>query len=279
MENEQIHPKLKVIMESMDAFQATYPDDTYIGVHDTEKLIKQVQGKKIRMPHSEGVRFDNELRGTVSEKAILLGKRLQEERDASLFGFSYVSTAVPLFEDGEVIGCVSALTSTEKYEALQNQASELSSAVEQMSVATDEITQSSSDVAEHLQELSKQSEDVTNDIRTIHSILEFVQDVASQSHLLGLNAAIESARAGEAGRGFSVVADEIRKMAENSKNAVEEIKEQLGRIQNAAERMNESVQQISGNTQENAASMQELSSTIGHISTVADSLAEQGAFG
>ncbi len=62
-------------------------------------------------------------------------------------------------------------------------------------------------------------------VNQINELSEAILEITSQTNLLALNAAIEAARAGEAGRGFAVVADEIRKLAENSKNAVSRIQE------------------------------------------------------
>ena len=114
-------------------------------------------------------------------------------------------------------------------ETMRNTATGGQSIVEQ-SVSAITVVQKNSE------ELSVEMEKLSSEAQSINQIMTVISDIADQTNLLALNAAIEAARAGEAGRGFAVVADEVRKLAEKTMNATTEVGTAIRNIQEGTQR-------------------------------------------
>ncbi|CUU39877.1 methyl-accepting chemotaxis protein [Helicobacter typhlonius] len=130
---------------------------------------------------------------------------------------------------------------------LTNLTNSQASSLEQTAQAVEEITSSMQNVSSKTSEVIQQSEDIKN-------VIGIIRDIADQTNLLALNAAIEAARAGEHGRGFAVVADEVRKLAERTQKSLGEIEANTNLLVQSINDMGESIrEQTTGVTQINDA--------------------------
>ncbi len=184
--------------------------------------LKQHQAQVLKIASDASVVADN-----VADHALSLAGKIDAiSRGAEIQRTRVESTASAMSEMNSTVLEVAhnVSSATDQSAHTSTVAQEGSRIVNQVVATIHKVQTIANTLQENMQSLGKESE-------SIGGVMNVISDIADQTNLLALNAAIEAARAGEAGRGFAVVADEVRKLAENTMTATREVGENIAAIQ------------------------------------------------
>lgn len=183
--------------------------------------------------------------GSAVYRAIHEKRRVVIRADKALYGVPYIAVAVPIYnQQGEVIGSVCVQEPVDRQDELKQMAVTLTDNIGVIASTLQELSAQTEEIAATSKTLTGVMRDSYARTRETDQVLGLINSITNQTSLLGLNAAIESARVGEQGRGFGVVAQEIRKLASTSAESIKKIHAVLGAIQEDSGRTCAQIEQI-----------------------------------
>ncbi|MBM7867623.1 chemotaxis protein [Heliobacterium gestii] len=230
---------LTLIINSAPFFKTILPVDCMLAVTDTERFVYYAPGKGIDVK----VRVGEAVKpGDGMYEVLRSGSPQVTVVPKEAYGVAFKAVTAPVRnEQGQIIGAMGMGVNVTAQLELQDIAQSLAASSEEMTATSQEVAATAGNLAAHLSELKTSSDAVLQRLKKTDDILKFITGIASKTNLLGLNASIESARAGEHGRGFSVVAGEIRKMSMDSEQSVKEIKNILTSIAEDIHKMGQKI--------------------------------------
>ncbi|NMI04240.1 chemotaxis protein [Paenibacillus sp. SZ31] len=220
-------------------------------VYDHEKVLDVIMTDKFDLGFEKGM----PLLDSFQNFAVLKNGREATLSTLSkeVFGIELDTLNIPIFDDQQKVVAVFCVS----YD--QSNQNQLEDIIQENQAINGNLVDMVQHVAAHAEELQATSEQILQNTRLavqnssqINKVAGFIREISEQTNLLGLNAAIEAARVGEAGAGFGVVASEVRKLSVDAKQATSDIDTSLRDVQQVIKQMEVEVSQIAASSQEQA---------------------------
>ncbi|EKQ57452.1 MULTISPECIES: methyl-accepting chemotaxis protein [unclassified Clostridium] len=259
---------LESLIQSAPIISEMFGGNAAIAICDKNGCIYSLDGKGVKAPMHVGQEADIELakKTGIIDTVYRQKKTLTTLYNKKDHGVDSRATIIPAINDtGEVSGFISISTSTENFSRIKTSTEELMSSLQETNVTVSEIASSAVQLSEKLNYMVDNTKNTEKLIAESSEAVTLIESISKQSNLLGLNAAIESSRAGEYGKGFSVVAGEMRKLALNSGESSKKISAALADMSNSMKLIIETVNELGQIATNQAASLEEVSATVEQI--------------
>lgn len=238
-------------------------------VHIPNKTLKShAQAAKLTKKPGEPVQ------GQASLECLTTGRRVAKivSAEKSPYGVPYVACALPIKEGDKVVGCITTTKTVDTQQKIKAISNDLAASSEEMSAEMEGLNSGASSVVGNSRELVAINLELEDSIQQSNQIVLFIKNIVIQTNLLGLNAAIEAARAGQNGAGFSVVAQEIRKLAMTSSDSVKTIAASLNQMQQVVQRQKGKTEEINDFIAVQAKAVQTMTDASQSLATMATEL-------
>ncbi len=261
---------INALIDVLPLIKDILQEDVAISITDRTKYLAYFPHENLPLKLSVGdlISPEDPLMEAMRSKKISQAIIPKERFSVAIKGICY-----PLIdENGEVFGAIGVGKSLKRQDEIHQATEHIFDSLQQTNASIEDISSGSQKLAEtivHIAGLSKSSEKKIDDT---DSILSAIKNIASQSNLLALNAAIEAARAGDAGRGFSVVASEMRKLSLLSSESAMKVSQTLLEIKKSVGEIEREIKETSLIAESQAAATEEINAIIDELTMYSHNL-------
>ena len=260
--------------EILDQLPALFEDEISFTLTDIERFVKFAPSKNMPAYAKVGEIIP---RGEALREVIESGK-IKAFTVENYNNMNIRVVAIPLKDEkGKVVGAISYGKNLENSIKVSKMSADLSNATSAILKVANEINNDIQNIREINTKVVEEVKITSNQCNNTDNIINFIEGIAKQTNLLGLNAAIEASRAGEMGRGFGVVASEIRKLSGSSTQSITEINTILKSIKDSVGIVEQSIgiSMISSEKQEHA--LTQIIHSVKELNKSAEILAEMAS--
>ncbi len=268
-----MNQRLKNLIEMIPLFKQMSSVDAAVCVFNTEGVVEAFfKDKDIGIDFEVG--FQIEDKNDKIFEVIRTGIPSYNKVPKEVFGIAFEGTITPIFDGKEVVGVVTYTFSSEKREEIITSANELTTSISKTDESIEEIRSGSIKLAETMQKIQEITDKVKGHVDETTTVIASIQQNAKYSNILALNASIESARVGQAGQGFAVVAEEMRKFSKMSGDSAMKISENLEGIIKSLDEVRESIDTSTKVANEQKHSAHELTEVFGLVTKTAEKVTD-----
>ncbi|MFL0164399.1 methyl-accepting chemotaxis protein [Candidatus Clostridium helianthi] len=256
---------------ALPSLEVLFDEDVSMALTDTKQYLYTKYSPKLELNTNKG---DIIPEGRAIIEALRTGTNMIKVVPEHVYGTAFKSFAIPIKEEGKVVGVFVVGKSLERKNAVMSITKNLSETLSQISIGINEVAKDVQELATMNEKLLLETKGTNEKTKDTDNIVTFIQGISSQTNLLGLNAAIEAARAGDAGRGFNVVAQEIRKLSNSLNESIKQIDSVIKHISTSINSINDGLIKSNDVSQSQSAALEEIAASIAELNSTAKKLGE-----